>query len=400
MKKKLNVKIKPIGLLDLIAFKKLIPNRIKKFDDASSAPIKDLHPVNRLAKALHPKKQEMVIADIIKHNDRTKSFKLTMADGSAPAYFRAGQYISLNLEVDGWLFTRPYSLSSSPKDAQKGFYEITIKSSEDAFYSKYANDNLKVGDTFQVSAPEGNFYYQPIRDKKTVVGICGGSGITPLYSLAKAIVEGTEDLNLILLYGSCKKCDILFFDRLEQLEKQSKGKVKVVHILSEEEEEGFEKGFVTAEIIKKYAPKEYSIFICGPQVMYEFLTKELAKLKLPRKLIRRELFGEVKRIQDAKGYPDKAVKESYKLRIVGSSIDVAIDANSSQSVLSAIERAGLALPSRCRSGECGFCRSRLVSGDVFVAPENDGRRATDKKLGYIHPCACYALSDLHIQLPD
>lgn len=400
MAKKLNVKIKPIGLLDLIAFKKMVPNRIKRIEEASAAPINAMPAVNKLAKALHPKKQSMVIVDIIKHNDRTKSYKLVMEDGSKPAYFRAGQYVSLKLSVNGSLFTRPYSLSSSPGDALEGFYEITIKSNDDAFFSKWANEHWKVGDSVEVSAPEGNFYYQPIRDKNTVVGICGGSGITPLYSLAKAIAEGTENLNLILLYGSCKRCDIVFFERLEELVKQSDGKIKVAHILSEDEQEGFEKGFVTAEIIKKYAPKEYSVFICGPQIMYEFLTKELAKLKLQKKLVRREVFGEIKRVQKAEGYPEGVENQTYKLRIMSSSIDTTVDARSDESVLVAIERAGISAPSKCRSGECGYCRSRLISGEVFIPLESDGRRAADKKFGYIHPCASYPLSDLHIQLPD
>ncbi|MDD4316002.1 MAG: iron-sulfur cluster-binding domain-containing protein [Clostridia bacterium] len=400
MAKKLNIKVKPIGLLDLIAFKKLVPGRTKRFDEGSTTPLVAVPAVNRLAKQLHPKKQIMMIDEITTHNDRAKSFKLIMADGSKPAYFRAGQYVSLNLSIDGSVFTRPYSLSSSPKDALDGFYEITVKSGDGGFFSKWANENWKTGDRVEVSAPDGNFYYQPIRDEKTVVGICGGSGVTPFLSLAKSVAEGTENLRLILLYGSCKECDILFRDRLEEQERLSGGKVKVVHILSDDDKEGFEKGFITADLIKKYAPKEFSLFICGPQVMYNFLTKEIAKLKLSKKLVRRELFGEIKRVEQAEGYPDGAAGAIYKLRVSGAALDKEIEARSDESVLVAIERAGILAPSKCRSGECGYCRSRLVNGDVFVPGDSDGRRAADKKLGYIHPCASYPISDLHIQLPD
>ena len=76
-----------------------------------------------------------------------------------------------------------------------------------------------------------------------------------------------------------------------------------------------------------------------------------------------------------------------------------IPAKGSETVLVSMERANLAPPSRCRSGERGFCRALLVSGDVFVVPDGDGRRAADKGLGYIHPCASYPLSDLEVWAP-
>jgi ferredoxin len=76
-----------------------------------------------------------------------------------------------------------------------------------------------------------------------------------------------------------------------------------------------------------------------------------------------------------------------------------IPAQAGESVLVAMERASLASPSLCRSGECGYCRSRLIGGDVFVAPESDDRRAADKQLGFIHPCSTYPLSDLEIETP-
>ena len=96
---------------------------------------------------------------------------------------------------------------------------------------------------------------------------------------------------------------------------KSGGKVKTVHVLSEEENKAYEQGFITSKIIKKYAPADqpYSVFMCGPQAMYDFVDKELNRLKIERRLIRRELFGEIKNVQSAKGYPKDAKKE-YKIK--------------------------------------------------------------------------------------
>jgi ferredoxin len=76
-----------------------------------------------------------------------------------------------------------------------------------------------------------------------------------------------------------------------------------------------------------------------------------------------------------------------------------IPARATETVLVAMERANLASPSLCRSGECGYCRSLLLDGDVFIAPESDDRRAADRRRGYIHPCSSYPLSDLELETP-
>ena len=76
-----------------------------------------------------------------------------------------------------------------------------------------------------------------------------------------------------------------------------------------------------------------------------------------------------------------------------------IPAKATESVLVALERANLNPPSKCRSGECGFCRSLLISGDVYINPISDWRKAGDKKFNYFHPCASYPITDLEIKVP-
>ena len=65
----------------------------------------------------------------------------------------------------------------------------------------------------------------------------------------------------------------------------------------------------------------------------------------------------------------------------------------------ALERAGLTVPSRCRSGECGWCRTKVISGDFFAPAEHENRRYADKLSGYIHPCSTFPLSDMVLEVP-
>ncbi|MEJ2296193.1 MAG: 2Fe-2S iron-sulfur cluster-binding protein [Candidatus Lokiarchaeota archaeon] len=142
-----------------------------------------------------------------------------------------------------------------------------------------------------------------------------------------------------------------------------------------------------------------SVFICGPQIMYDFIDKELRKFNIPQNRIRKEVFGEVENVLSLANYPKEIAEKSFQIKVRIGILLKEIPANAHESVLVAMERAKLAPPSVCRSGQCGFCRSKLISGEIFVNPKNDGRRAADKILKYFHPCSSYPLSNLEIEVP-
>lgn len=394
-------------LFDLLAFRGL-PNQRKKH--IARAPVEPMppHPVNILAQQLHPDKLHLLVTAIKDETKTSKTFRLAPdpdANMKGLPPFRAGQYLSLKVGADGVRITRPYSISSAPYEALSpgGFYEITVKRVSDGFLTPYMWEHWQVGTKIESSAPAGLFYYEPLRDKRTIVGLAGGSGVTPFRSMAREIAHGGLDVELILLYGSSDETDILFYDELKALEAQSAGKIRVVHVLSCDVVSlaGCEQGFITADIIRKYAKAEHSsFFVCGPQVMYQFVRGELARLNLPRRRVRWEAFGEVKNIAQYPGFPAEAAGQEFRLTVHINGKDATIPAKATETVLVAMERANLAPPSQCRSGECGFCRSLLLKGDVFVVPESDGRRAADKEFGHFHPCSSYPLSDLEVRVPQ
>ena len=304
----------------------------------------------------------------------------------------------MELNIGGALVNKPYTIRSNPKDAlgEESSYTLTIKLTQPAYASKYILDNWKEGDSLCISGPLGDFYYQALRDAKHVVALAGGSGITPFYSMAAAIVDGIEDFDMTILYGSRSSNGILLKEEIEELAERSKGRVKVVHILSHEEKEGYEHGFITGELIKKYAPEgDYSVFMCGPKAMYDFEDGEMAKLGLPKRRVRKEMSGDYLGIEKNTGYP-KPEETEFKLTVDIRGEKQTVACKAGESLLWAMERAGIAAPSHCRSGECGWCHSRLVSGKYFCPKEADGRRLADEKFGWIHPCCTFPLSDMEI----
>lgn len=380
-----------------------VKERVKHIEQANDTVPQSFFNTNKVAAALHPNCQFVKIDRVIEHGD-AKSFVLVPDEAKGTkslAYFRAGQYISVLLDINGVTADKPYSLRSNPKDAlgdKNNSYTLTIKHVIGGQGSEYILNNWEEGTEAVVSGPLGDFYYESIRDAANVIAIAGGSGITPFYSMASAIADGIEDFNLTIIYGSRNKDNILLKNELDEVVSRAGGKVKVVHVLSDEDAEGYEHGFITAELIRKYASGDYSVFVCGPKAMYKFLRGEIAKLGIPERRVRFELSGEYGNPAQDPAYPVKAVGKNFTIIVHIRGQVRKVPCKAETSLLRAMEAAGIRVPSDCRSGQCGWCHSRLIKGEVFVPAEADGRRIADKKFGWIHPCCTYALSDVEVEV--
>ncbi len=394
------------GLKGLTPFPFLgeVKTRLKEIEAAPATIPQSVYNANILSAKLHPSVQHVIIAEVTDHGD-AKSFKLVPdveLGTKEMAYFRASQYVSVALNINGSLVNKPYTIRSSPKDAlgsDNTSYTLTIKRTNPSYASSHILSTWKEGDKVDISGPLGDFYYQSLRDAKNIIAIAGGSGITPFYSMASAIADGIEDFNMTILYGSRTSDGILLKDEIEAVAARSNGKVKVVHVLSHEEKEGFEHGFIGAEMIKKYAPAEdYSVFMCGPKAMYDFEEGEMLKLALPKRRWRMEMSGDYLGAAKNADFPKEKCGGEYKLTVVIRGEKQTIPCKAEESLLWAMERAAIKAPSHCRSGECGWCHSRLISGDVYIPEDADGRRLADKKFGWVHPCCTFPLGDVELEI--
>ncbi len=373
--------------------------RLSALQNASAVPEK-VDPIGDAAREWHPGTIELVVTGIREASPTAKTVRFEKPEGGKLPPFYAGQYISIAFVREGKVLCRPYSISSAPFEARKdkGFVEITVRRSKgDGLIADYVNDELKVGDRVLADMGLGQFYYEPLRDAHHIMALAGGVGITPFASMAKEIKNGTMDAELTILYGSVNSNDIILKDVLDSLECD---RVHVVHVLSGDEPDWKgERGFLSAELIKKYSKGDTSYFICGPQAMYRFLREEIAKLDVPARRVRFEVFGQAKNIAAFPGYPAEKKDEVYTLTVMRGIHEDKIPAKASESLVVAMERAGIVILTDCRSGECGFCRTKVLKGDFYVCPESDGRRAADKDFNYVHACSTYPLSDMTVKIP-
>ena len=394
------VKFRVRGFLpDLLSWFTL-PKKRRAWIESGNPELDTKDPIADLAKKLHPGLTEAEIIEIRQESPSSRSFVLKPTQGQTPPLHYAGQYMCVYLTIEGRTACRPYAISSAPADSEKGIIQFTLKKKDGGFVSEHLWNNVKVGDIIKYDAPLGELYYSALRDASHVIGIAGGSGITVFRSIILDMPLSGRPQKLTLLYGSRTEDDIVFKEELDALAAQSDN-IEVIHILSEAGDrwQG-ERGFIGAELIKRLVPDyaEASFYVSGPAALYDFMEVELDKLGISHTRRRMESYGESPDITAHPAFPKDQAGKTYQLTVRFGVDSRVVPAKSTETVVQALDRAGLPIDTRCRSGSCGWCRSLLEAGEVWQRPEGDGVRARDRDAGYFHPCSAYPVSDLTVRV--
>jgi ferredoxin-NADP reductase len=217
-------------------------------------------------------------------------------------------------------------------------------------------------------------------------------------SIIRQVASKKLPFRIHLLYGSRRPNDIIFKKELDRIAVRNPN-IKVDYVISEPASnwKGL-RGFLDKKTISGLVGplKEKTFYICGPAPMYALCEPALLGLGVPLRRIHREVYGPLPCVADENGWPKKVgLDTEYSVFEEGSGRKIRVRAG--EPLMAALERAGIVVPAICRSGECTACRTRLVSGRVFI-PERVHRRLCDIKSGYIHPCMTYPLGDLRIRL--
>lgn len=341
-------------------------------------------------------RQLLRVQKIFQEGPEVRGYRMSSAIPGVPlADFHPGQYINFFYRIGATTTTRPYSIASSPDEAEEGFYDIYIHGGGE-FTASWVFSNVEEGSLIEASIPTGDFYYDSFRDTAQVIGISGGMSITPLISMARAVAEGSLDIDLTLFCGWDTPVDCLFHAHLKSLA-EATSNLRYVCLVADGVMEGAESGYINLEMIRRHAvPEDATFFVCGPQDMYDTLDRELAPLQVMMEHYHQELPGEIK---SPAGFADYAgnPENLWELTVESLEKTCRIPAREGETLLVAMERAGLSPEARCRSGHCIYCRAKLTSGEVFVPARWDGSTEEEKARGLIHPCCSFPLSDIRLE---
>jgi ferredoxin-NADP reductase len=348
-------------------------------------------PVRELVQKLHPGVMPVCITEVKQESPGARTYILRPEGAGRIPLFYAGQFLSAKFTIDGRGLTRPFTITSAPLPSYtENFVRVTLLKQEGDFTGAYIWENWKTGDKLRVELPFGNMYYSAIRDAPHVAGIAAGAGIGIFRSIAEDMLESRRPEKLTILYQSPEAGGILFKEDIEKLAGESGGRIRLV--LAEEP--------IGAGLIKKELPDytDLTFYLSGGASFYGQVNAELDALGIARRRRRQEYLGESGQIEKHRDFPPEAVGKTWKLTLQFGLDQREIEAKSTDTLVQSLEKAGLGIDTRCRSGECGWCRSRLLGGKIWQRPEGDRIRARDRDESFIHPCSAYPLSDLTLQV--
>jgi ring-1,2-phenylacetyl-CoA epoxidase subunit PaaE len=315
--------------------------------------------------------------------------------------FKQGQYLTFRAHLDGEEVRRSYSICSAVQD---GDLRVGIKKVRDGWFSKWANEALKAGDTIEAMPPAGNFFV-PLdpANRKHYAGFAGGSGITPLLSIIKTTLVAEPHSRFTLLYGNEASSTILFREELEDLKNVYMERFNLVHILNREHQDvELFNGMMTKEKCNELFTRWIDLsdvdtaFICGPQAMMLQIAEALQEHGLDKRRIKFELFsspaaGAAKNAQPPGGGEAKQDVCEATVVIDGRARTFAM-AKKAQTVLDAGLREGMELPYACKAGVCSTCRAMLLEGEVDM-DANFSLEDYEIARGYILTCQSYPATD-------
>ncbi len=313
--------------------------------------------------------------------------------------YKAGQFLTFLLNINGEEIRRSYSLCSSPYTDQ--YPAVTVKKVVDGKVSNYLNNQVKIGDTLALMEPMGHFTTEIKESKKRhVILFGGGSGITPLMSIMKSILSVESKSVVSLIYCNRDMESIIFKTQLEELQAKYPKSLNIIHILENKPDNNWKEptGFLNPEMIREllkrfpkfnFNPTEY--YMCGPNGMMDQVILAFEKLKLPKDKLKKEIFSssapEIVKVANTTGD-----KDSKEVTIIYSGETHKFSVRADQSILEAALKLDIDLPYSCQSGMCTACMGKCISGKVKL-DEEDALTPKELDQGYVLTCVGHPVTE-------
>ncbi|GAA2024925.1 hybrid-cluster NAD(P)-dependent oxidoreductase [Pseudokineococcus marinus] len=352
----------------------------------------------------------------------TKSFTFATKGDGHLFHFEPGQFVTLRLTVDGVERMRSYTVSSPP--TRPYLLTITVKRQPGGVVSEWLHAHVREGSELVVHAPLGGFTTVRHPADKYLF-LAAGSGITPMMSMARTLVDLGSTADVVLLNSVRTPADVIFRDELRAMD--AIGTHLRVETLASTVPEGERwrghRGRLDAQRLADLVPdlREREVFVCGPEPYMRMVREAL--LAVGHDPARRHeetfTFEELPRAEfgdgvadalvpyeptDAHGQPlaggadepaaEEGATPTYVVQLTrsGRSIECGAD----ETVLQAAFRAGLTPPSSCSEGVCGTCKATLLEGEVDMQ-HNGGIRPREVRMGKVLLCSSKPLGNLSIE---
>lgn len=340
------------------------------------------------------------VAAIVPETSEAKSIRFEIPAELRDRFaFHAGQHLTLRATIGGEEIRRNYSLCTAPDEQD---WMVTVKRIGGGLFSNWVGDQLKPGDVLDVMPPHGSFTTDfAARNKRHLVGIAGGSGITPVMSLIKTLLRLEPQSRFTLLYGNRDSSSIIFLEALANLKDKHLDRLEIYHFLDAEEQDielfnGMLERARLEQAIPALVPDATEVdgwFICGPGPMMDAAEGALLDRNIPKERIHIERFT-------ADRPPEAITREIEQLQTqaAGVTVSVTLDGRTRRvpftagNILDSARDAGLPAPFACKAGVCATCRAKVTTGKVEMAARY-GLTDEEVAAGYVLTCQSVPLGD-------
>jgi ring-1,2-phenylacetyl-CoA epoxidase subunit PaaE len=312
----------------------------------------------------------------------------------------AGQHIVLRAPIDGEDTRRTYSLVSAPGEWP---LRIVPRVHAQGRMSRYLAEQLRPGDVLEVFPPNGSFTAREPAAAGRYVAFAAGCGITPVVSLARALLSRGA-AQLIIFYGNSDTARTMCLEELLALKDRYLGRLSLHFVMSREPQEvELYNGRIDAARVRQFAalfepPEVSEYFVCGPGDMIEQVAATLSELGVDGSRVHTEHFtiattAEASALRSARGTAPAAAAAALPLEAGLTEVTILMDGRrrsftmkmNDETVLDAAARAGVELPFSCRAGVCSTCRTKVVSGEVAM-DQNYALEEWELEQGYVLAC--------------
>jgi ring-1,2-phenylacetyl-CoA epoxidase subunit PaaE len=310
--------------------------------------------------------------------------------------YEAGQYLTFHAMINGEDVRRSYSVCSSPfTDAMP---TVAVKQVENGRMSTFLNTKLKEGDLIEAMPPMGKFTVSPDKNaSKHYVLFGGGSGITPLMSIALTVINEEPNSKVTLVYANRDETSIIFHEEIKNL---ASDRFEAIHIL-ENAGDGWTglKGMLSQPKIKQLldmklgaAQKDAEYFICGPTGLMQLVESSLKdSLGINPNQVHLEYFTAVKKepTEEVEVIEDDGSEKQVTVELYGDQETITVEPG--MTILEAAQDAGMDPPFSCTVGVCTTCRAKVHSGKVRM-DEREGLSDAEIEEGYVLTCQAHPVT--------
>lgn len=351
------------------------------------------------------RKTPVVCVNVIQETPDVKTFQFIAKD-QCLFHFKPGQFIGIQLEIDGERHNRSYTIASSP--TRPHLLELTIKLDPSGAVSPWLHQNVKKGTELEFRGPAGRFNNLDIESDKVLL-ISAGSGITPMMSMARFWCDQAAEKNIRFLNWARSVQDIIFRRELALMDHQHHNfDLEVICTMPGLSENWLgRRGRVNPNLLADLAPdlKERTVFCCGPEGFMDQVKSCLEELGFDMAKYHDESFdpgGKKKAKMEALKEQEKSEDPSVEttagsFQLIFQKTGKQVDVKQSEILLERIEQEGIAIESACRAGNCGACQVKKISGEIET--KNEAGLTPDRKSdGYILTCTTHLKSDVVLDL--